>query len=341
MADVRVNGERSAPTLEAVAERAGVSRSTVSRVINGSPKVTPEAREAVERAIAELGYVPNLAARSLASRRSHSIALVIPENTSRFFADPYFAEVVEGVAEYLARSPYTLTLLVASETDPGRTARYLQGGGVDGALVISTHRDDRSYVELAGRIPLVFSGRPMSPHGEDAVIVDVDNTAAGRIATQVLVDRGRRNIATIAGPQDMAAGIDRLIGWREALEAAGLRPGAVEEGDFTPAGGAAAMARILERDTTLDGIFVASAQMASGALEVMKQRGFAVPRDVSITTIDNDRFAAESDPPLTTIEQPTRLQGAKIAETLVRIIEGRPVERVTILDVKLIERSSV
>jgi len=341
LVDVRMNGERTAPTLEAVAERAGVSRSTVSRVINGSPKVTPEARRAVESAIAELGYVPNLAARSLASRRSHSIALVIPEDTSRFFSDPYFAEVIEGVAEYLARSPYTLTLLVASETDPGRTSRYLQGGGVDGALVLSTHRDDRSYVALAGRIPLVFSGRPMSPHGDDAVIVDVDNAAAGRIATQVLVDRGRRNIATIAGPQDMAAGIDRLAGWREALEAAGLTPGVVEEGDFTPSGGAAAIVRLLDRDPTIDGLFVASAQMASGALEIMKQRGIVVPRDVSVTSIDNDRFAAESDPPLTTIEQPTQLQGQTIAETLVRLIEGRPIERVKILDVTLIERESV
>ena len=266
----RTATDRAVPTLEAVAERAGVSRSTVSRVVNGSPKVTPEARASVERAIAELGYAPNLAARSLASRRSHSIALVIPEATSRFFADPYFAAVVEGVADHLARSPYTLTLLVGSETDPGRTARYLRGGGVDGALILSTHSDDRSYVELSGRLPIVFSGRPTMTHEDDAVIVDVDNTAAARTATQYLVQHGRRRIATIAGPQDMAAGIDRLVGWREALEAAGLEPGPIEVGDFTPEAGAAALKRLLARDASFDGLFVASAQMAKAALIELK-----------------------------------------------------------------------
>jgi LacI family transcriptional regulator len=333
--------DRSAPTLEAVAERAGVSRSTVSRVVNGSPKVTPDAKAAVERAIVELGYAPNLAARSLASRRSHSIALVIPEATGRFFADPYFASVVEGVAGHLAKSPYTLTLLVGSETDPGRTASYLRGGAVDGALILSTHRDDRSYVELAGRLPIVFSGRPSSPLGGDVVVVDVDNAAASRTATEYLLEHGRRRIATIAGPQDMAAGVDRLSGWRDAILAAGLEPGPIEIGDFTPEGGRAAAARLLERGEAFDGLFVASAQMASGALGALRAHGREVPRDVSVVTIDNDRFAAEADPPLTTMEQPTTAQGAKIAELVVRLIEGRPVDRVTILPTRLIERDSV
>ena len=333
--------DRTAPTLEAVAERAGVSRSTVSRVINGSPKVTPDAKAAVEHAIAELGYAPNLAARSLASRRSHSIALVIPEATGRFFADPYFASVVEGVAGHLAKSPYTLTLLVGSETDPGRTASYLRGGGVDGALILSTHRDDRSYVELAGRLPIVFSGRPSSPIGADVVVVDVDNAAASRTATEYLLSHGRRRIATIAGPQDMAAGVDRLAGWRDAIVAAGLEPGPIEIGDFTPEGGHAAAARLLARGEAFDGLFAASAQMANGALVALRAGGRHVPRDVSVVTIDDDRFAAEADPPLTTMEQPTTAQGAKIAELVVRLIEGRPVDRLTILPTRLIERGSV
>ena len=337
----RTSSDHAAPTLEAVASHSGVSRSTVSRVINGSPKVTPEAKAAVEAAIVELGYAPNLAARSLASRRSHSIALVIPEATSRFFNDPYFASIVEGVAGHLAKSPYTLTLLVGSETDPGRTARYLRGGGVDGALVLSTHRDDRSYVELAGRLPIVFSGRPVSEHGDDAVIVDVDNMAAARVATEYLITHGRRRIATIAGPQDMAAGLDRVAGWRAAIDAAGLEPGSIEVGDFTPEGGAAALRRLLGGKAAFDGLFVASAQMANAALAELKLHGIAVPGDVSVTTIDNDRFAEEAEPPLTTIEQPTTEHGAKIAELLVRQIEGRPVDRVTIMPTRLIERASV
>lgn len=332
---------RSAPTLEGVAERAGVSRSTVSRVINGSPKVTDEARAAVDAAIAELGYVPNHAARSLASRRSHAIALVIPESAPRIFTDPYFAELIEGVVARLAESPYTLTLLLESETDAHRTRRYLMSGGVDGALVLSMHRGDLSYADLHATLPLVFSGRPVGPHGEDAVVVDIDNAAAGRQATDYLLGRGRTRIATIAGPGDMAAGIDRLEGWRSALTDAGLAPGPVEVGDFTPVGGRAAMARLLEREEGFDGLFVASAQMAYGALGLLKERGIRVPDELSVIGIDNDRFAETADPPLTTIEQPTADQGREIAEVLVRLIEGRPVERVTIMPTRLVERASV
>jgi len=329
---------RSAPTLEAVAELAGVSRSTVSRVVNGSPKVAPEVRTAVQRAIEELGYVPNHAARSLASRRSHSIALIIPEDTRRFFTDPYFADVVEGVASHLATTPYTLTLLVETESDAGRTTRYLQSGSVDGALIVSTHRADRSYDGV--NVPVVFSGRPAVPHA-GAIVVDIDNVAAGRMATEVLIRRGRRRIATIAGPQDMGAGQDRLNGWRAAIAAAGLEPGAVEFGDFTPVSGAAAVRRLLDAGADFDGLFVASAQMAHAALEVLAERGIAVPDAVSVTSVDNDRFAETAQPPLTTIEQPTKAHGAKIAEVLVGVIEGRPVERLTVLPTRLVERSSV
>ena len=121
--------------------------------------------------------MPNRAARILASRRTFSIALVIPENTAKFFADPYFATVIQGVAMYLSNSAYTLTLLIAAENDAEKTRRYLQAGNVDGAIILSHHSDDRSYVQLAKSIPVVFGGRPMSAEGPDAYYVDVDNTA--------------------------------------------------------------------------------------------------------------------------------------------------------------------
>lgn len=129
-----------------VAALAGVSRSTVSRVVNSSPKVTPEVIEAVNAAIVTLGYVPNRAARTLASRKTDSIALVIPENTAKFFADPYFASVIQGAAMFLSKTKYTLTLLIASETDAQKTHRYLRGGNVDGALVLSHHKIGRAHV---------------------------------------------------------------------------------------------------------------------------------------------------------------------------------------------------
>ena len=331
----------SAPTLEAVAARAGVSRSTVSRVVNSSPKVTAEVIEAVNAAILELGYVPNRAARSLASRRTFTIALVIPENTAKFFADPYFASVVQGAATYLSTTDYTMTLLIASEADPDKTRHYLQGGNVDGAMILSHHSDDRSYVQLAETLPVVFAGRPMSTDSATNYIVDVDNVGAAVTATEYLIAHGRSRIATIAGPQNMGAGIDRVEGWERALDAAGLTRGPLEVGDFTPAGGAAATVRLLDGGAPFDGIFVASAQMATGALKVLAQRGLKVPADVAITTVDNDYYAQNSTPPLTTIDQPTVEQGAMIAEVLVRLITGAPVERVTIIPTELVERESV
>ena len=324
-----------------VASLAGVSRSTVSRVVNGSPRVTSEAVEAVTLAIAQLNYVPNRAARALASRKTQAIALVIPENTTRFFADPFFASVSQGIAMFLATTDYTLSMLIASETDSGKTRRYLQGGNVDGALILSHHRDDRSYTHLATSIPLVFGGRPMSENGAESYVVDVDNIEAASVATRYLIDHGRRRIATIAGPQDMAAGLDRLQGWRRTLEGFGLAADLYEVGDFTPSGGAAAMARLLQRGVPFDAVFIASDQMASGGLGVLREHGLSVPGDVAVVGFDNDYFSTTSTPPLTTMAQPSVAFGSRMAEILVRLISGGTAERLTIMPTVLVERESV
>lgn len=336
-----VDQRQPAPTLEAVAALAGVSRSTVSRVVNDSPRVTPEAIEAVTRAIEQLGYVPNRAARTLASRRTQAIALVIPENTARFFSDPFFATVVQGIAQHLATTDYTLSMLIASETNPEKTRRYLQGGNVDGALILSHHSNDNSYRALARSIPVVFGGRPMSDEGPDSYVVDVDNVGAAKLATQYLIERGRTRIATIAGPQDMGAGLDRLEGWRSALTEAHLDAGLWEEGDFTPPGGGAAMGRLLDREEPFDAVFVASDQMAYGALGVLRERGIRVPEDVAIVGFDNDYYSTSSFPPLTTMEQSSVAMGSRMAEVLVRLIAGETVDNLTIMPTRMVERDSV
>lgn len=328
------------PTLEMVAAAAGLSRSTVSRVINDSPNVTAEAVAAVQRAIDELGYVPNRAARILASRRTFSIALVIPENTAKFFADPYFASVIQGVAMHLSATDFTLTLLIAAENDAEKTRRYLQAGNVDGAIILSHHSDDRSYVALATQIPVVFGGRPMSAEGPNPYYVDVDNVEASREITSRMIAAGRRRLASIAGPANMAAGLDRLEGFRRAVADAGLTEVQVEHGDFTPASGADAMRRLLDSGAEFDGVFAASAQMASGALGVLHERGLQVPADLGMVTIDNDYFAQSAQPPLTTIEQPTVEVGATMARVLLRLIDGETVDRVTMMPVRVIERTS-
>lgn len=339
MTSEQVDG-RSVPTLEAVAARAGVSRATVSRVVNGSTKVTPEVTEAVTKAIAELNYVPNRAARSLASRRTQVIALVVPESTAKVFADPFFASIVQGVALHLADTEYTLNMVISSELNPDKTRRYLMGGNVDGALVVSHHSGDHSYAQLGSTLPIVYGGRPVSETENNASFVDVDNVAGALGATEHLIARGRRNIALITGPQDMPAGLDRSTGWHRAMEAHGLDTTLVEYGDFSPVSGMEAMRRLLARGVPIDGLFAANDQMAAGAYSAIHDAGLSIPGDIAVVGYDDDYFGLTATPPLTTVHQPSVGLGETMAEVLVRRIEGEPVDRVTLLPTELVVRLS-
>ncbi len=335
-----MRSEAQAPTLEMVAARAGVSRATVSRVVNGSPKVSPELIEAVSAAIAELNYVPNRAARSLASRRTESIALVIPESTTRVFTDPFFSLIIQGVAVHLASTDYTLSIVVASEANPDKTRRYLTGGNIDGALVVSHHSSDHSYARLGRTVPMVFGGRPLHVDDDERYYVDVDNVDGARVATQHLIQRGRRHIATIAGPADMPAGFDRELGWRKTMTDAGLDTSLIEWGDFSPASGAMAMRRLLARKTAIDAVFAANDQMALGAYAVIAEAGLSIPDDIAVVGYDDDALGSAASPALTTMHQSMTELGATMADRLVKLIDGEPVEHATILQTRLIVRGS-
>lgn len=304
------------PTLEEVAIRAGVSRATVSRVVNRSPSVDASMADAVHRAVAELGYVPNSAARALMTRRADTVALVAAESTSRVFGDPFFAAIARGASQELARGGLHMVLSMAqTDTDLARVGAFLGGGHVDGALVISEH-DSHDVIGLAtaAGIPVVVGGRPLAVHA-GVVFVDNDNAHAGRLAAEHLRGRGCRHVGTVAGPQDMSAGVDRLAGFAAAL-GADHDPDLVEEGDFTTAGGAAATVRLLERRPDVDGLFVGNDLMALGALSALRHAGRRVPDDVAVIGMDDADVAAVASPPLTTVRQRTADQGRLMAQLL-------------------------
>ncbi|MBO0980711.1 LacI family DNA-binding transcriptional regulator [Microbacterium sp. SD291] len=328
------------PTIEEVAAAAGVSRSTVSRVVNGSSSVSPEALAAVQDAISRLNYVPNRAARSLASRQTNAIALVVPEDTTRFFGDPFFAAIVAGISARLTRSDYVLNLLIASDDPGAKMTSFVRNGAVDGAIIVSHHTSDSFVDRIAEAVPVVFGGRPVQARPGDYV-VDVDNVLGGRMAAQHLIDRGHRRIATVSGSLTMPAAVDRVQGFREALAGAGLQPAAEIDGGFTEEGGAEAARRLLSGGAELpDAIFVASDLMARGVLRVLRGAGVRVPDDVAMIGFDDSQVAVAVDPALTTIRQPMYAQGEAMASVLLDVLAGRDAERVTILPTELVVRAS-
>jgi DNA-binding LacI/PurR family transcriptional regulator len=313
------------PTLDEVAALAGVSRATASRAINGGTKVSPKARDAVDAAVRTLGYSPNPAARSLVTRRTDSVALVVPEPDDRVFSDPFFARTLRGVSRVLGARDLQLVLLL---TGPGqeeqRMLRYLRNRHIDGAIVVSHHRNDHLSDHLADMgLPCVFVGRPWTS-ADRVAYVDTDNVAGGLEATNTLVERGCRRIGTIAGPADMTASADRLDGWRTAMLAAGLADDAVVHGDFTEAGGEAAAARLLRRHPDLDGLAVASDLMAVGALRALAAVGRRVPDDVAVVGYDDIGVAERTTPPLTTVHAPVGDMADQAARLLLeQLDEGR------------------
>ncbi|WP_211262362.1 LacI family DNA-binding transcriptional regulator [Nitriliruptor alkaliphilus] len=308
-----------------MAALAGVSRSTVSRVVNGSPKVSEATRAAVDAAIAQLGYLPNPAARTLVTRRTGSIALVVRETEERVFGEPFFAGMVRGISGAVASTDLQLVLLMAGPTaDPGRLERYLFGGHTDGVLLLSLHGVDPLPVHLAERgIPTVLGGRPHEPHPQ-LTWVDADNVGGARLATEHLVHAGRRRIATVTGPLDMVAGRDRLTGYRDALRDAGLPLNTDLEvvGGFTREGGREAARQLLDRHPDVDAIVAASDLSAAGVLEVLQEAGRRIPDDVAVTGFDDSTTATSVRPALTTVRQDLTEIGAHMVRLLLEQIES-------------------
>ncbi|RPI80610.1 MAG: LacI family transcriptional regulator [Chloroflexi bacterium] len=329
-------------TLEDIAKLAGVSRSTVSRVINNHPNVSEIARERVRSVVSQTGFHPNLAARSLALQRSYILGLVIPRSVNTFFADPYFPRLTEGIAQACNNHGFTLSLFLfyTEEDERNLFPRLCRRGLVDGTIIQSTHAEDEMFDQLSkSEVPYVVAGRPM--HVNNASYVDVDNVSGAYTAVRHLAMLGYKRIANIAAPMVTTTGIDRMEGYRKGLKESGLRfdPDLVVESDFTEDGGYYSTQRLLPCKP--DAIFVDSDMMAVGALRALRDKGLNVPDDIGIVGYDDLPPARQASPMITTIRQPIRRLGVQLVETLLDIIENGPIPpRRIIFGTELIIRES-
>ncbi|GAA3818768.1 LacI family DNA-binding transcriptional regulator [Sphaerisporangium flaviroseum] len=328
------------PTIHDVAAAAGISRGTVSRVLNGDRYVSPAARTAIERAIAETGYVVNRNARNLVRQRSGSVVMVLSEPHEKLFEDPNYSTTIRTAIRRLGERDLSLVMMIAGDDrDREQVLRYVRGGHADGVLLLSTHAGDPLVDSLhSGHIPAVSCGAVI---GRESVIpfAACDERGGARQMTEYLISRGRRKIAMITGPMDTPGGIQRLEGFADVL---GRKASTklVEHGDWTHTSGELAMARLLERVPDLDAVFAASDVMASGAMHTLRAAGRRVPDDVAVGGFDDSSVAISTHPLLTTIRQPLGDIAEETVRLLLDLIDGAEhVESVT-LPTTLVVRDS-
>lgn len=334
---VKKTGRR--PTILDVAEEAGVSRGTVSRVINGGHWVSPDSLAAVNEAIKTTGYSANQHARSLATGRSNSIAFLLTEPQHLLFEDPNFSVLLRGVAEELASREMPLLLMVAGTPEERRRiSKYVAAGHVDGVLLISTHEGNPMLAELLKlNVPTVVCGVPLGHEGQVGSVAADDRGGARRM-TQYLLEMGRSVIGTITGPMDTPGGQLRLDGYRDALSTS-YDESLVVHGDYSRERGRLAMIDLLEKRPDLDAVFVASDLMAAGALVALQEAGRRVPEDVAVGGFDDSGVAAALHPALTTMRQPFGRISSEMVRLILEVIEGADPAAIT-LPASLVVRES-
>ena len=329
-------------TLDEIAKKAGVSRTTASRVLNNRPNVREEVRQRVLAIIEETGYQPNPAARSLAAQRSQIIGLVLPRRTDVLFSDPYFSFLLHGVAEGCNLHDYTLTLfLLQTEADEEKLYPKLSQQGLLDGLVFQVGSIGDSLITqlIDAHIPLVIAGRPAQ--SDNVSYVDVDNTAGAYQAVMHLLQLGYTRVGTITGSLNTTVGLDRKLGYEKALKTRGFEidESLIVAADFTEMGGYYAMRRML--NNLPQAIFIASDIMAAGALRAIQEANLKVPHDIALVGFDDLPPAILSTPQLTTIRQPIRRFGRKAVEMLIDIIEnGETVPQHVIFNTELVIRDS-
>lgn len=329
-------------TLEDVARAAGVSRATASRVVRGEKIVGDEKVAAVMNAVAELGYVPNVAARQLVTRRANTVALIIAEPDLIVFTDPFFARIAIVLSRALGEKDVQLvTAFPDSVGGFRRMVSFLREGRVDGAIIVSHHKDARQIAAYADSpIPVVFIGRPLV-EDPPASWVDLDNVEGGRLAAGALLDAGVRSPAIVTGTMNMVASKDRLAGFRAAMKEKGLRPLEVT-GQFSPEAGERAAEQLVPkiRAGEVDGVFFSSDPMALAGMRVFRSQGISIPEDVRVIGFDDIDASASASPPLTTIENSARELGRAAVDMLTAIRQGTWDGEPVLIGTRLVKRES-
>ncbi len=328
-------------TLEDIARMSGVSRSTVSRVINGDPNVHELTRSKVQAIIQSIDFQPNLAARGLAAGHTKVIGLVIPKGVNAIFTDPYFPLVIQGVSAACNARDYSVMLWLAEPEYERKTiSQVLYNGLIDGVVVSSMLVNDPLIERLyESKRPFITIGR--HPTNDQINYVDIDNRAGAYQGVSHILRTGHKRVAVINGPHDTIASLDRYQGYLDALRERGipLIPELVAEGEFSDTTGYLAMKHLLPHCP--DAVFVASDAMAFAAMRAIQEAGLRIPEDVAVVGFDDIPAAATSKPPLTTVRQPIQRTGSIAAELLVDMIEHPdPFPRRIVLPTELVFRSS-
>lgn len=328
-------------TIDRVAQAAGVSRATVSRVMNGSAKVSPEREKAVKKAIAAYNFTPNATARRLAGGRSGLVALLMEESSEEFFLNPFWGMVVQGFSATISAAGMHPLLLIRPKTGSEDSIfSTLRAGQVDGLAIFSWHRPIKSFERLIDpKMAVVFGGDLGG--SKKFPFVDVDNVKGGSLATRHLIAQGCKNIVTITGDLKLQSGRDRLEGFERAMSEAGrtVLDSSIIQGDYSQSKAEELTRTLLKRKTKVDGIFAANDQAALGVINILLQNGVKIPEQVKIVGFDDSPIASRNIPAISTIYQPTRELGSEVAKSLIAILNGEAVED-KILDVKLIKRAS-
>ncbi len=323
-------------TLEDVGRNCGVSRSTVSRVINNSPLVNQATKERVMKAIQELKYAPNFIARSLTMNRTDTLAVTLPDITGGFWP-----EMLKGVDEIASQRGYHLLVVFLGGPRPKTTAveELITHRRADAVLIAASTIGDRELAQMAeSGVPIVCVAHK-SP-SENVPSVLFDNAGGAMQATKLLLGQGRRQLIHIRGPLDNFDADERSKGFRSALKDAGIpfEPAREVVGDFVREGGVRAIREILDRGIAFDGIFAANDDSAIGAVEVLAERGVSVPRQVAVVgfdDIDSTRFIG-----LSTVRVPTREMGRTAARLAFDLIDGKKPVSSRVLPTQVVERMS-